>query len=82
MPPINLELLSEAGGWVVAAATLIGVIGLLLKGLLIPGPVYQREVKRSDELDERLDTMADAMKEQTGSMRTLLALSERRDGPR
>jgi hypothetical protein len=77
MPLPNLPLLAEAGGWVIAIAVLLSVLWLVIRGDLVPGKSHQREVERADALDDVVDKLTEASKEQTSIMRTLLALTER-----
>ena len=78
----DLAILSDAGGWVLSVAVMLGILGLVITGRLVPGPTHDREVRRGDAQDVRLDALAEIAKEQTSLLKTLLALQERPRGTR
>jgi hypothetical protein len=49
VPP--LEGIASAGGWVVCVATLLAILDGFRRGYVVPGHVYDREVKRGDRLE-------------------------------
>jgi hypothetical protein len=77
MPFPDLPMLAEAGGWVISIATLLSLLWLVVRGDFVPGYIHRREMERGDALDEAVDKLTEASKEQTAVMRTLLALTER-----
>ena len=58
------------------AALAVGIITLIITGQLVPGRSHDREVKRADALDAKLDLMAEALRDLATATR---ALTERRD---
>ena len=44
--------LVDLGGWATAVALAIGVVTAIIRGQLVPGHVYRREVKRGDRLEQ------------------------------
>jgi hypothetical protein len=58
----DLTALSQAGGWVVAVATLLAVLGLIVTGKLVPGPTHDRALKREDDLRETAASQTAALK--------------------
>lgn len=49
------KVLLDAGGWVFAAAVLAGIVAAIVRGDLVPGPVYRREVARADSATKQLE---------------------------
>lgn len=49
------KALIDAGGWVFACAVLVGILSALVRGDLVPGAVYRREVARADTATEQLE---------------------------
>lgn len=49
------KALLEAGGWVAAASIAIGIIVALIRGDLVPGALYKREVTRADTATSQLE---------------------------
>ena len=48
---LPLEGIAAAGGWVVCVAVLVGLIQAFVRGALVSGHVFRREVKRGDRLE-------------------------------
>lgn len=78
MPLPDLQIISEAGGYVVALGTLLGVLWLVVTGRLVPGSIHERETRRADALDGRVDALVESGKETSGLLRTVVALLEER----
>jgi len=73
--PIDLPTaLLDAGGWVVAAGIAIGVITAIIRGDLIPGAVYKREVTRADSATTQLERQNDLGEKLTTQVETLIQL--------
>lgn len=54
--PIDIpKALLDAGGWVFAAAVLLGVVMAIIRGDLVPGTLYKREVARADTATTQLE---------------------------
>lgn len=70
---IPKELL-DAGGWVFCAVALFGIVAALVKGLLVPGGVHQREIARGDKATAQLERNSEAVEKLTGQLGTLLSL--------
>ncbi len=78
MPLPDLSTLGEASGWAIALFVCLLVIAAFIRGDIVAKGTHAREIARGDKSDDRMDKMTDAMREQTGHMRTLISLAERR----
>ena len=58
------------------AALAVGIITLIITGQLVPGRTHDREIRRADAYDLKLDKLADAMHELATATK---ALAERRE---
>lgn len=47
----DLSTIADAGGWACFAFLALLVIGAILHGDLIPGPIHRREIARGDRLE-------------------------------
>lgn len=58
MPPLDAltKAVLDAGGWVVAAIVAVGIIAAIIRGDLVPGTVYKREVTRADLATSQLES--------------------------
>lgn len=73
--PIDIpKALIDAGGWVVAAAIAIGVIAAMVRGDLVPGNVYKREVARADLATSQLEKWNDIGETLTAQVKILAEL--------
>jgi hypothetical protein len=68
------QALLDAGGWVVATAIAIGVITALVRGDLVPGPVYRREITRADSATTQLERQNELGEKLTTQVETLIKL--------
>jgi hypothetical protein len=64
----------DAGGWVACALTLAVVIGLIVRGDLVPGALYRREVDRADTATNQLERQNDLGETLTTQVETLIRL--------
>lgn len=55
MPDVGT--LADLGGWAVSVAIALGVVTAIIRGQLVPGFVYRREVKRGDRLEAANDRL-------------------------
>ena len=79
MPTLSdLSILGEASGWAIALFVCLLVIAAFVRGDIVARGTLAREIERGDKSDDRLDRLTDAMREQTGHMRTLISLAEKR----
>lgn len=71
--PVDLPgALLDAGGWVFAAVTLSGVVAALIRGDLVPGSIYQREIERANTATEQLERQNDLGERLTTQVETLI----------
>jgi len=68
--------LSESGGWAVAVAMGISLGVGFVRGWLVPGFVYRREVERGDKADTAAERNADQIRD----LVTLLRDGDRKRG--
>lgn len=61
MDPSVPVALADAGGWAVVVAMITGLGIGFVRGWLVPGFVYRREVERGDKADIVSERTADAM---------------------
>lgn len=47
----DITVIADAGGWAFGGFISLLVLGAILRGALVPGAVYQREVARGDRLE-------------------------------
>lgn len=77
MPQIDaatIDALLKAGGWFACALTLAAVIALIVKGYLVPGSLYKREVDRADTATNQLERQNDLGETLTAQVETLIQL--------
>ena len=92
MPPIDIKTFIDSGAVALLITLLLAGFIALAKGLVVPKPFYEREVKRADTLEaagkEQLSTMKDlteAFKENTQATNAVvlevkaLAIAKRRE---
>lgn len=68
------KALIDAGGWVTALAVALGVIVGIIRGDLVPGSLYRREVGRADTATEQLERQNDLGERLTTQVDTLVQL--------
>ncbi len=77
MPQIDSALLKavvDAGGWVACSITLALVVAAIVKGYLVPGSIYRREVSRADTATTQLERQNDLGETLTAQVETLISL--------
>lgn len=67
----DLSTLADASGWVVAVGVLLAVVTLLVRGDLVPRVVHDRALKRGDELDKTVSTLANEVRSQNVLLREM-----------
>jgi hypothetical protein len=73
--PIDVpKALLDAGGWVAAATIAIGVITGIIRGDLVPGNVYKREIMRADTATAQLERQNELGEKLTTQVETLTKL--------
>jgi hypothetical protein len=72
--PAMFKAVLDAGGWVACAITLGVVIGLIVRGDLVPGALYRREVDRADTATNQLERQNDLGETLTTQVETLIRL--------
>lgn len=76
----TIKALSDAGGWTVLAVFVIAAITFLVtalvKGWFVAGHVYQRELKRADDLQATVNLMTPAMRDLTATVEKAVAIAE------
>lgn len=68
------KALIDAGGWVTAAVVAIGILVSIIRGDLVPGGVYRREVKRADTATSQLERQTELGETLTTQVETLVHL--------
>jgi hypothetical protein len=68
MDPLS-AILNAPGGWVVFIAGMAVVGGLVIKGMLVPRFIYDREVERSDRSAKDLAKNTEALDRLTDEVR-------------
>lgn len=63
----------DAGGWAFAAVTLGGIIAAIVRGDLVPGALYRREVTRADGATKLLEEANSLGRTLTAQVDTLVA---------
>jgi len=74
----ELSAMASAGGWVVAVAMSITIIGLIVVGALVPGWIYKAEVEWRKEATEATARTVQALEHLSGNIETLIAQRPRR----
>lgn len=76
MPPLDAltKAVLDAGGWVAAAVVATAVIAAIIRGDLVPGKVYRREVDRADTATNQLERQNDLGERLTTQVETLTSL--------
>lgn len=77
MPQIDPALFKavlDAGGWVACSVVLVGVLAAIVKGFLVPGSLYKREVERADTATTQLERQNDLGETLTTQVETLIQL--------
>ena len=69
-----VKALLDAGGLAIAAALAVGVVALIIRGDLVPGAVYRREVKRADTATAQLERQTELGETLTTQVETLAHL--------
>ena len=73
--PIDIpKALLDAGGWVAATAIAIGAIASIIRGDLVPGSIYKREVSRADSATTQLERQNELGETLTTQVETLVKL--------
>lgn len=72
--PALLKAISDAGGWVVSCAILIGVIVAIIHGDLVPGREHRREIARANRATDQLERQAEVGEQNAKDLRLLLDL--------
>lgn len=73
--PVDIpKTLIDAGGWVFASAVLLGVIIAVIRGELVTGSAFKREVERGDKLEARLEKWAEFGESLTAQVKILTEL--------
>ena len=70
----DAALFKDMGGWAAFATLALTVISLIVMGKLVPGVQHDRETKRADALDARLDTLATDVHDLVAHVKTLSEL--------
>lgn len=74
LDPATIDALLKAGGWFACALVLAGVLALIVKGHLVPGSLYKREVDRADTATTQLERQNDLGETLTTQVETLIQL--------
>ncbi len=76
MPPLDAltKAVLDAGGWTVAAVLAVAIIAAIIRGDLVPGAIYRREVERADKATTQLDRQNDLGETLTTQVETLTKL--------
>ncbi len=76
MPPLDqiVKAMLDAGGWLSCAIVLGLVLLAVIRGLLVPGSVYRREVTRADTATNQLERQNDLGEKLTTQVETLTSL--------
>lgn len=72
--PAVLKTVVDAGGWVASSIVLAGVLAAIVKGYLVPGSIYRREVDRADTATNQLERQNDLGETLTTQVETLIRL--------
>lgn len=72
--PAVIDALLKAGGWFACALVLASVLALIVKGLLVPGSIYRREVDRADTATTQLERQNELGETLTTQVETLIQL--------
>lgn len=72
--PAIIDALLRAGGWFACALVLAAVLALIVKGFLVPGSIYKREVDRADTATTQLERQNDLGETLTTQVETLIQL--------
>ena len=70
----DAALFKDMGGWAAFATLALTVISLIVMGKLVPGPSHDRETRRADALDTRLDTLTTDQHDMAANVKTLAEL--------
>ena len=74
----ELSAMASAGGWVVAVAMAVMIIGLIVVGQLVPGWIYKAEVEWRKQATEATARTVEAMEHLSGNIETLIKQGPRR----
>ena len=74
LDPATIDALLRAGGWFACALVLAAVLALIVKGYLVPGSLYKREVDRADTATTQLERQNDLGETLTTQIETLIQL--------
>lgn len=72
--PAIFKAVLDAGGWVACSVVLTGVLFAIIKGYLVPGSLYKREVDRADTATNQLERQNDLGETLTAQVETLIQL--------
>lgn len=72
--PALFKAILDAGGWVACSIVLTGVLFAIVRGLLVPGSLYKREVDRADTATNQLERQNDLGEKLTTQVETLVQL--------
>lgn len=79
MPQVQIDAtlikaILDAGGWLACAGVLAAVLFLIVKGYLVPGSIYRREVDRANTATNQLERQNDLGETLTTQVDTLIQL--------
>ena len=83
--PAELDALQKAGGWILVAALAVLIVVAFIRGDIVPGWIYKREIARADKATDlvaattgAIDHLTGAVKEGTAQTTVLIGLVTRR----
>ncbi len=76
MPPLDqiVKAMLDAGGWLTSTLLLGLIVLAIIRGLLVPGSVYRREVNRADTATNQLERQNDLGEKLPTQVETLTSL--------